>query len=84
MIGLQSWPEPIPLRRGSWLDAGQSDQWRPADHHYRSTASSDEEASGELVPKMTPKAGRSQPFDPKRWEHPKTRPLDDEGVGVMM
>ena len=84
MIGLQSWPKPIPLGRGSWLDAGRSDRWRPADHHYRSVTSSDEEVGGELVPKMTPRAERSSPFDPKRWEYPKMRPLDDEGVGMMM
>ena len=84
MIGLQSWPESIPLGRGSWLDAGRSDRWRPADRHYRSIASSDEEAGGELVPKMTSRAGQSQPFDPKQWEHPKMRALNDEDVGVMM
>ena len=84
VIGLQSWPKPIPLGRGSWQDVGQSDRCRPADHHYRSIASSDEEAGGELIRKMTPRAGSSQPFDPKRWEHPKMRPLDDKGVGMMM
>ena len=84
MIGLQSWPKPIPLGRGSWLDAGRSDRWRPVDRHYRSIASSDEEAGSELVPKMNSKAGRSQPSDPKRWEYTKMRPLGDEGVGVMI
>ena len=83
-IGLQSCLKPIPLGKGSWLDAGRSDRWRLADRHYRSVALSDEEASGELVLKMTPRAGWSQPFDPKRWEHPKMRLLDDKGVGVMM
>ena len=84
MIGLESWPEPILHRRGSWLDSDQSDRWRPTDRHYRSVASSDEEAGSKLVPKMTPKAGRSQPSDPKQWEYPEMRPLGDEGVGVMM
>ena len=84
MINLRSWPKPILLGRGSWPDAGRSDRWRLADHHCRSTSSSDEEAGGELVPKMTLKAEQSQPSDPKRWEYPKMRPLGDEGVGVMM
>ena len=83
-IGLQSWPKPILLGRGSWLDAGRPDRWRLADHHYRSITSSNEEASGELVPKMTLKAEQSQPSDPKRWEYPKMHPLGDKGVGVMM
>jgi len=83
-IGLQSWPKPIPLEKGSWLDVGRSDRWRHVDRHYWSVASSNEEARGELVPKMTPKAGRSQPSDPKRWEYPKMHPLGDEGIGMMM
>ena len=84
MIGLQSWPKPILLGRGSWPDAGRSDRWRPADRDCRSASLSDEEAGGELVSNMTPRARRSQPFDSKLWEHPKMCPLDDEGDGVMM
>ena len=84
MIGLQSWPKPILLGRGSWLDAGPSDRWRPADRYCRSTSLSDEEAGGKLVPKMTQKARQSWPSNPKRWEYPKLRPLGDEGIGVMM
>ena len=84
MISLESWPKPILQGRGNWLDFSQSDRWRLADHHCRSASSSDKEASGELVPKMTPKAGQSRPSDPKRWEYPKLRPLGDEGVGAMM
>ena len=84
MIGLQSCPKPILLGSGSWPDASRSDRWRPADRHCRSASSSDEEAGGELVPKVTLKARQSRPSDPKRWEYPKLHPLGDEGVGAMM
>ena len=56
VIGLESWPKLILQGRGSWLDSGQSDRWRPADHHYRSASSDSGGAGGELVLKMTPKA----------------------------
>ena len=84
VIGLQSGPKPFLQGRDSWPDAGQSDRWRPTDHHYRSASLDNGGASSELVPKMTPKAGQSRPSALERWEHPKLHPLGDEGVGAMM
>ena len=84
MIDLESWPKPILQGRGSWLDSGQSDRWRPADRHCRSASLDSGEASDKLVLKMTPKAEQSWLSALERWEHPKLHPLSDEGIGTMM
>ena len=61
VIGLESWPKLILQGRGSWLDSGKSDRWRPADRHCRFASSDNGGAGDELVLKMTARVDQSWP-----------------------